>query len=173
MKPVCLLFSHLNLQVLWFSLDFCHYFIGLNMVFLLHHSNLKKNKNNEIQAIWVGKYNHYLPFGVVFLPFSISLWAVSNLADVCFEGWKPIADMTRTEGGASEMNDTLKPIEPVDISRSQWQRVFFIFFWIYVPLSKCELIWKSNQCLEEFTDQCLRDLWFPSTPVGCEHWAFK
>lgn len=92
MKPVCLLFSHLNLQVLWFSLDFGHYSIALNSVFLHHHFNSKQNKNNQIQVIWVGKCNYYLPFGVVFLPFSISLRAVCNLADVCFEGWKPIAN---------------------------------------------------------------------------------
>lgn len=94
------------------------------------------------------KYNYYLPFGVVlfrslylclclylYLSLSLSFWAVSNLADVCFDESQlqttTQADMAWTEDGISEMNDTLKPIEPVDIS-------------FETTKTQCELIGKSN-----------------------------
>lgn len=105
MKPVCFLFSHLNLQVLWFRLNFCHYFIVISTGFSFCIILMKEKEGTNRTRFWFSWYNYCLPL-VLFSILSVALGSAPNSADVYFEGCesrfsnnKSGYELNRSEGG--------------------------------------------------------------------------
>lgn len=105
MKPVGFLFSHLNLQVLWFRLNFCHYFIVISTGFSFCIILMKEKEGTNRTRFWFSWYNYCLPL-VLFSILSVALGSAPNSADVYFEGCesrfsnnKSGYELNRSEGG--------------------------------------------------------------------------
>lgn len=161
--------SHLNLQVLWFRLDFCHYFIVFSTgFFFIIIFNLKNQIELSFELV---KCNYYLPLVLFFfLSFFLSLWVVRNLADVYSKGWKPIAttqaDMIRTEVKVKlKENDILKPVDvSFKLTESFYLHLrfkFYNFFSFFENVNSFEVVSK-NFWINVF----VKFLLFLSAPVG-------